>query len=270
MSDENNEDIFLDEWDMALTMENRTRQLWAEKHLEMLPSPGEQAQIKWYNNLHEAVENDFKRQMLPHAGTDLTPSSKKEPFSKEYQSRLTAALREPGVSIIGANFVYGNASVRVPLSYCDPDDHNKLQVCFLALFPTEENASLSTIENFMCLKASCVAARVKEDGFVVLPPKVMSPALGVSGIYNQLTRKWASGDKAMMDAVKKANDDLSDPFVPPVTGRFYERLDAELLTAKELPRYIIANKSVMFGFDVLQREVDAMSHVGLGELFSEY
>jgi hypothetical protein len=45
--------MILDERDIALGIEHRTRQLRAEKHLQMLPSEQEQSWSEWCNLLHD-------------------------------------------------------------------------------------------------------------------------------------------------------------------------------------------------------------------------
>jgi hypothetical protein len=64
----------LDERDLVLSFENHTRQVWAEKHLEMPPSADQAAWTNWYNYLHDQVENGFKLKW-PGA-VDMNPPGK--------------------------------------------------------------------------------------------------------------------------------------------------------------------------------------------------
>jgi len=47
--------MFFNERDIALALDGHTRQLWAEKHLEMSPSDDEKAWKQWYDFLHRDI-----------------------------------------------------------------------------------------------------------------------------------------------------------------------------------------------------------------------
>jgi hypothetical protein len=102
--------MYFNDRDIALCLSGRTRQLWAEKYLALPLSADEATWTRWYNFLHDQVED-------AHAswGLDIRPSSPEEAYSDEYQYRLRTALHEQVRFIIGAHFVYKNAAVRVPL-----------------------------------------------------------------------------------------------------------------------------------------------------------
>jgi hypothetical protein len=101
--------MILDERDIALGIEDRTRQLRAGKHLQMLPSEQEQSWSEWCNLLHGQV--DAGSSALRPTAPDLTPSNPEEPFTVSYQARLVAALRDPGMVIEAALYVYKNAGL---------------------------------------------------------------------------------------------------------------------------------------------------------------
>jgi hypothetical protein len=101
--------MILDERDIALTLENRTRQLWAEKNLEMAPSAQEEEWAGWSKFLHTQVEEGLKGWL---AAVDMTPATPEEPFTSAYQARLGEALHSTSFHVIGAHYVCGNASVR--------------------------------------------------------------------------------------------------------------------------------------------------------------
>jgi hypothetical protein len=122
----------LDERDLALSFENHTRQIWAEKHLEMPPSADQAAWTKWYNYLHDQVETGFKVKW-PGA-VDMAPVGPEDPFTEAYQTRLKTALRRQR-AVIGAHYAFQNVSVRAPVTLRRAGSENVLELYFLGLHP---------------------------------------------------------------------------------------------------------------------------------------
>jgi hypothetical protein len=56
--------------------DNCTRQLWAEKHLQMAPTGEEQEWVKWYNYLHDEVEAHRKAELKNFS--DLSPKIRRQ------------------------------------------------------------------------------------------------------------------------------------------------------------------------------------------------
>jgi len=173
----------LDERDLALSFENYTRQMWAEKHLDMPPSPDQAAWTKWYNYLHAQVENGFKSKW-PGA-VDMTPVDPEEPFTEAYQTRLKTALGRQR-AVIGAHYAFQNISVRAPVTLRRAGTENVLELYFLGLHPVDPNRAGRGVENFLFLKIHCAQEQLGTGGFEFLPPRGLKPSLSTALASNHL------------------------------------------------------------------------------------
>lgn len=238
------EEIRVSERALALFADNRTRQLWAEKYLDIPPSAEEQNWTEWYNLIHNQVEKRFKATL--RKATDLTPASPEEPFSDKYQERLISELRKPGYKI-GAHFVQENATVRIPLILSKADTQ-ELNVHLIDMLPIPDSPDTSATRDFMCMKAYFVAQQVKYIGFKVADVKSLDLGLTADSrlpLTARLKRSKKIEDFELFEIsrviAKEINEVLSDPFAPPDQGQIFKPLDLALLPSNEHPIYRIAD-----------------------------
>jgi hypothetical protein len=92
----------------------------------------------------------------------------------------------------GAHYACENASVRVPLT--KSKSNKELEVYLLGIYPTPYRSDRPTIEHFMYAKAGCVEDQLSLQGYRVLPPKSLTPAVSNDPAQRVCT-SWLDAEK---------------------------------------------------------------------------